>query len=292
MIDCLRKVSFFSFGVLTDYGVRLRAISGSLETTGKMSTTELQLPSVLSRVVQSSSHPGRRDETLALIAHAAKDCIPGVDSASITARRRDGGFETLAASDELASSADSLQYELGEGPCLDAVSGEPMVYCRYLGVDPRYRRYGPHAGAQLGVVSQLAFNVSTVDRAYGALNLYSRSQHMFEEYARSLAELFAHQTAAAMGYAASVSELNEALGSRVGQAVGIITQRHSVDENVAFGLLTELSQTSDVTLPTVAAEIVASANDEARARPATIPEQRRRSRSGGIGGLRFLRGLE
>ena len=257
-----------------------------------MSITEHRLPSVLSKVVQSSSHPGKTEETLALITQAARDCIPGVDSVSISARRRDGGFETLAASDELAGRADSVQYELGEGPCLDAVSGELMVYCRYLGVDPRYRRYGPHAGAQFGVVSQLAFNVSTVDRAFGALNLYSRSQHMFDEYARSLAELFAHQTAAAMGYAAAVSELNEALGSRVGQAVGIITQRHSVDENVAFGLLTELSQTSDVKLPTVAAEIVASANVEARARPATIPEQRRRILSGGIGGLRFLRGRE
>ena len=245
---------------------------------------------MLSKVVQASSHPGRRDETLALITQAAKDCIPGVDSASISARRRDGGFETLAVSAELAERADSVQYELGEGPCLDAVSGEPMVNCRYLGVDPRYRRYGPHASAHFGVVSQLAFNVATVDRAFGALNLYSRSQHMFDEYARTLAELFAHQTAAAMAYAASASELNE--GSRVGQAVGIITQRHSVDENVAFGLLTELSQTSDVKLPTVAAEIVASANDEARARSGTIPEQRRRILSGGIGGLRFLRGRE
>ena len=231
----------------------------------KMSAKQSNVVSMMSQVVRSSSRAANREEALDLITQAAKDCVPGVDSASVTVRAGDESYLTIAATDALAQEGDSAQYAVGEGPCIDAASGEPMIYSGRIGADGRYRRYGPLA-ADLGVVSQLALQMYTADQSYGGLNLYSRSHHVFDDDARSIAELFANQGAAAMGHAATVKQLTEALGSRkiIGQAIGIVAERYGVDENVAFGFLTRLSQTSNVKLRTVAAELVAAVNEKAQ----------------------------
>ncbi len=217
----------------------------------------------MSKVVQSGSSPSSRDETLAFITQATKDCIPGVDSVSISVRESGGVLKTLAPTDELSLTADLAQYQVGEGPCVDVSGGEQMIYSGHIGGDPRYLEYGPRA-AGLGIVSQLAFEMYTGERKFGGLNLYSRADSVFDEEARSIAELFAHQGAVALGHAATIREYNEALASRkvIGQAIGILMERYEVDENGAFGFLTRLSQTSNVKLRLVAAEIVASANDK------------------------------
>ena len=230
-----------------------------------MSTPRIDVVSALSKVVQASNRPFSRDETLCCVTQATKDCIPGVDSVSISIKKGKGSFLTLAPTDQLARDGDSAQYELGEGPCVDAASGEQMVFSGYIRGDRRYLQYGPLA-AELGVMSQLALEMYAGDRAFGGLNLYSYSTDVFDEDARNVAELFAHQGAAAMGYAATVRDLNEALASRtvIGQAMGIVAERYGVDETSAFEFLSRLSQNSNVKLRTVAAEIVESANSKVK----------------------------
>lgn len=230
-----------------------------------MTANHPDLLSSLSRIVQSGSQPGARDATLAMMTAAAKDSIPGVDSVSITVKDSRGAYRTMAPTDQLSDDADWVQYDAGEGPCVDVASGEQMVYSGRIGNDGRYRRYGPRA-ADLGVVSQLAFEMYTADGTCGALNLYARSDDAFDDDARGLAELFAHQGAAAMGYAAKTREFDQALASRkvIGQAIGIVTERYNLDENAAFDFLARLSQTGNIKLRTLAAEIVESANQTAR----------------------------
>jgi hypothetical protein len=46
--------------------------------------------------------------------------VAGADCASITGLRA-GAFVTLAASARVARDADALQYDLGSGPCVDAI---------------------------------------------------------------------------------------------------------------------------------------------------------------------------
>jgi AmiR/NasT family two-component response regulator len=67
-----------------------------------------------------------------------------------------------------------------------------------------------------------------------------------------------------MGYAATVSDFNQALASRkvIGQALGIISERYSVDETSAFDFLARLSKTNNLKR-VVAAEIVEAANKKA-----------------------------
>src|SRR3978361_1149986 len=46
--------------------------------------------------------------------------VPGAVAASITILER-GKFKTVSATDDRARGADMIQYELGSGPCLDAI---------------------------------------------------------------------------------------------------------------------------------------------------------------------------
>lgn len=229
-----------------------------------MSVTPVDVLSAISQVVESASRPSSRDETLSLVTRATKGCIPGVDAVSISIKDREEAFQSLAPTDQLSCDCDSAQYELNEGPCVDAASGEQMVFSGHIQGDRRYPRYGRRA-AELGVKAQLAVEMYADDRLFGGLNLYSRTADVFDEEARSIAELFARQGAAAMGYAATVSDFNQALASRkvIGQALGIISERYSVDETGAFDFLARLSQTNNLKLRVVAAEIVEAANKKA-----------------------------
>lgn len=229
-----------------------------------MTANSPDLHAMLSKIVQSGSQPGARDATLVMMTAAAKDAIPGVDAVSISVKDSRGAYRTLAPTDQLADDADWAQYELGEGPCIDVASGEQMVYSGRIGNDGRYRQYGPQA-AELGIVSQLAFEMYTADGTFGGLNLYARSDDVFDDDARGIAELFAHQGAAAMGYAARTREFNQALASRklIGEALGLTMERYALDETAAFDLLSRLSQTANIKLRTLAAEIVELANQRA-----------------------------
>src|SRR6478735_1690968 len=54
------------------------------------------------------------------VARLALVRVPGADAASITTLRHDR-FVTAAATNDVARAADRMQYELGSGPCVDAI---------------------------------------------------------------------------------------------------------------------------------------------------------------------------
>ena len=66
-------------------------------------------------------------ETLDAIVYAARDTVPGFNHVGISVVRRDGTVETRAATDEYVRENDALQYELGEGPCMQAMAGNGIV---------------------------------------------------------------------------------------------------------------------------------------------------------------------
>jgi AmiR/NasT family two-component response regulator len=50
----------------------------------------------------------------------------------------------------------------------------------------------------------------------------------------------------------------------IGQAIGILMERHGIDEDGAFGYLTRVSSHSNIKLRTVAQEIVDLRNDQSK----------------------------
>jgi len=199
------------------------------------------------------------------LVRAAQDTIPGANHVGLSLTHRDGRVETLAATDDLVRRLDEKQYELAEGPCLDAIWNERLVVVNDVANDPRWPRYTPHAVKE-GVRSQLGLQIFVEDRTVGGLNLYALEKDEITADVRQLAEIFAAQASLAMGKAILEDDLNAALGTRkvIGQAIGILMARYELDEDIAFQYLTRVSQTHNVKLREVAARLVAEANEAGR----------------------------
>jgi hypothetical protein len=205
--------------------------------------------------------PRSVEETVRAITFAAKDTVPQAGHASISLVDRHGAMHTLVPTDQLVADADRLQCELGEGPCLDAAQGTPLVRSDDLANDARWPSYTPRAVA-MGVGGQMALHMFHDHGSLGGLNLYFDRPFLINAQTVAVAELFAILAAAAMGHAREVEGLNQALDTRasIGKAIGIIMQRYELDEDRAFQFLVRTSQTGNVKLRVIADEIIAAAN--------------------------------
>jgi GAF domain-containing protein len=200
------------------------------------------------------------EATLASILTSAVISLPGINHAGITIAHRDGRMETRAQTDDLVTRLDQLQYDLGEGPCVYAMQQEPIVVVNHLKHEQRWPRFVPRA-AELGVRSQIGLQLHMNDHMMGGLNLYSTEVDEVDDEVPGLAELFAAHAALAMGYARHSRQLGEALETRtrIGQAMGVLMERHAIGEDQAFSYLRRISSHDNVKLRDVAAAVVAQA---------------------------------
>lgn len=215
------------------------------------------LAAVMTAAAATLLAPIDLDKTLEQLLASVIDTVPGIDEASLSITTRDGRIETLAPTDQRVVLADQLQYELMEGPCLEAALSEPVVEASDLATDPRWPQYGPKAAA-LGFGAQIAFQFRAEPHARGALNLYSDQPHSIDTDTRALGALFAGLIAVAMGWARQDESMNQALVTRnvIGQAVGIVMERYTIGPDAAFAFLVRISQDSNTKLRAVAERIV------------------------------------
>jgi transcriptional regulator with GAF, ATPase, and Fis domain len=185
--------------------------------------------------------------------------LTGADAASISIVHKDKRVDTAAASDDMASRGDELQYETGEGPCLDAIWTERTVYSPSLGHDARWPTWGARVVAETGAESVLAFQLFTSGHSLGALNLYSQTRDGFKAADKEDGLALAAHIAIALAGSREIDQLGQALDSRtvIGQATGVLMERYSIDQVRAFAVLTRLSSTENVKLRDLATQIVA-----------------------------------
>jgi len=231
------------------------------------STHAHHLADVMAEVARALHEPHTVEEQLDLVLRAAADTIDGADEASITILHRDGRVETVAGTDPLTYKLDQAQYDLNEGPCLDAVRGEPFQRVDDMPQEHRWPRYAEAAVGE-GVHSQMAVELYADETSIGGLNLYSRRPHAFDEDTRHTAALFATHAALAMGRTRQAQQLNEALVARkvIGQAIGIVMHRFELDEDRAFDFLVRVSRNSNTKLRDVARQITDEQNQLAHAK--------------------------
>jgi GAF domain-containing protein len=171
--------------------------------------------------------------------------------------------ETQSLDDSLVWTLDKIQYELGEGPCVESLRAAPVVAAPHLRHDQRWPSYVPRA-VRAGLQSQLAIRLYLDDTGVlGGLNLYSTRSPDIDPEARSSADLFAAHAAIALGSASDRHHLNEALQTRkvVGQAIGIVMERYKLSEDRAFDFLVRASSQGNVRLRDVAQKLVDQGND-------------------------------
>jgi len=188
----------------------------------------------------------------------AREIIDGCDHAGVTLVHARRPVETAAATGRIAVRADELQYELGEGPCLDSARNDVVTMSTDLLTESRWPRWAPAASAELGVRSILCFQLFTTQNSYGALNLYSERQDAFDADDQAVGMALAAQVAVALAVTRAIESRDLAIARRtvIGQAEGILMERFALDADQAFNVLRRISQDSQRKLYDVAADLV------------------------------------
>src|SRR4028119_1889848 len=126
----------------------------------------------LSAVARSLRSEEDVEHTLDKAVALAVELIDGCHEAGVSlvyAKRR---IDTPAATSENVRRGDALQYELEEGPCLDAIWDEETVSSPDLANEERWPTWGPRVVEELGIRSMLCFQLFTDRSSLGAPNLH------------------------------------------------------------------------------------------------------------------------
>jgi transcriptional regulator with GAF, ATPase, and Fis domain len=197
--------------------------------------------------------------TLDEIAASAVKLVDGCDAAGILAVRK-GRAVTLAACGDMVHDSDRLQGELAEGPCFDlARRKDGQRVCRIADLSqpqPAWERFA--AGArELGIGSMTGVLLYTDNQDFGALNLYARKPGAFGEDIETAGWLLASHAAVALADARTIDQLEHGMETRhaIGEAMGILMERHRLSEDDAFKVLQRISQHHNIKLRDVAQRV-------------------------------------
>jgi GAF domain-containing protein len=211
----------------------------------------------------------RRDygEILHDIAEVAVQRVPGAEDCSVTLTSGTSAFSPASAGD-LARRLDENQFNLGQGPCLDAgTSGETLIIGD-VDEDDRWPAYLSLATV-IGLGSSVSVPLPLQQEFLGALNFYSRTPHAFDTESIHLCERLAAHVAAVLSQARmsdSVDALAEQLldsshaRAVVEQAKGILMAARRCTSQDAFEHLRRIAQNEKRHLEEVAASLVSQAS--------------------------------
>ena len=197
------------------------------------------------------------DDVLAEVVGAAVALIPGVDEASISVVIGRQQVTSQTPTGDLPDRVDRLQTELGEGPCLDAAFDQATVRVPDLANDPRWPRFAPRA-VEMGAASMLSIQLYVEGDNLGALNLYAHQVDAFDDESEFVGLLFASHAAVAFADAQTIEQLEQKAATRdlIGQAKGILMERHRLTADQAFTVLTRYSRDRNRKLRDVATDLV------------------------------------
>jgi len=217
------------------------------------------LAATLATLARSLQHEQGASDTLAEVVRASIAMIPGAAEGSISVvlgRRR---VEPRVPSADLPLQVDAVQTETGEGPCLDAIYEQRTVSVPDMATEQRWPRFAERASG-LGAASMLSFQLYVSGDNLGALNLYARTPHAFTEESEHIGSLFAVHAAVAFAAERHQEQQRTAMDTRnlIGQAQGILMERHKVSAAQAFSLLVTVSQHRNVKLRAVVDELLLS----------------------------------
>jgi hypothetical protein len=191
----------------------------------------------------------------------ALDRVPGTRWASVSLLRG-GRFTTPAATDEAAVRADTLQYEIGSGPCVDAALDDSVYVTGDVTSGTRWAAWGQRVAPEVGVHSVFAQRLHLLDdsRHIASLNIYSDQQSAFDDHAVGMGLVLATHAALILSETIArdrADNLTRALESNreIGVAMGILMHRHRLTRDQAFDLLRVASQDANRKLADVAAEV-------------------------------------
>jgi PAS domain S-box-containing protein len=245
--------------------------------------TNLSLLSSFAELVTVPSGAAAPEELGQRLVAIAQRAMPEVTDITITVGdpRKP---ERLTSSSARAQAADAVQFEVGEGPCVEAFLTDQLVASDHLDADPRWPTLARRILAT-GVAATIGVPIRDEAGVYGVLNLYGPPGcHLQDAGVRYRAELFARAASSLVQDSRQLQLLREesqhlrrALISRpeIDQAKGVLMARFGYSADDAFAHLVAVSQRRNVKLRDVAHEVVAMTRREGDAGDDGPPESLR-----------------
>jgi GAF domain-containing protein len=216
----------------------------------------IKLVSEFSQLGQVLSAAPDENARLKLAVDAAVSLVAHCDHAGITINQKRGPV-TRVSSDDVVTRANELQYELGEGPCLDVLRDQETLVSPDLTQERRWPLWSQRAHQDLGVGSMMSLLIYTDEHSYGALSMYAKGGIRFDVDDLAVGQALAGQISVIMSAEREIDQLESALHDRVviGQAQGILMERLGISAAQAFDFLRRTSMESNRKLVFVAREI-------------------------------------
>jgi len=204
------------------------------------------------------------DGVLVDLSTTCQRLLPHADHAS-TSRRERKGFVTIGATSDVPPRVDRIQYELGHGPCVDAILTDNLFNAADLRIDPRWPEFGRRAAEETGILSMLSFRLFFEDTdsadLMAALNLYAAKPQAFDEVDETILGLVATHGAFAITAAQQrrrADGVTAALQTNrdIGAALGVLMARLLVTREQAFDLMRIASQRTNRKMRDIAEDVL------------------------------------
>jgi GAF domain-containing protein len=224
-----------------------------------------RLSEVLSELTRNMFAADTLEEVLAVVVDVAVRTVEGCDGAGVVFLKGNA-LHVPAATSEQVRRLEQLEIDLGTGPCVEALRKHALVYASDLEHEERWEAWSREA-ARSGVRSMLGYRLFAAGDSLGALDLFSSSADAFDEHARAVGLALAAHAAIAVANSLreleqvdTIAHLENALATRdvIGQAKGILMERHRVSADEAFARLVAASQATNVKLRDVALDVAAT----------------------------------
>lgn len=227
----------------------------STQDTGSLEGKD-GLADLLSAFARSAEQEEDPHATLVEVVRAAIELVPGCDEASISVVLGRRKVTSEAASGALPAAVDALQEALQEGPCLDAAYQHMTVRVTDMATEQRWPRF-TQAALQAGAAAMLSFQLYVEGDDLGALNLFAKHAGAFDDESEHVGLMFAAHAAVAYSSARNKDRMTRGLLTQqvIGQAQGILMERHRITDDRAFELLVRASQHTNVKLRDLASQL-------------------------------------
>jgi GAF domain-containing protein len=221
---------------------------------------EVEIASGFAEIEQLLASADDLDERLARVSQLAVSLMEGCEHAAITLMEGNQPWNTRGATDPIPELIDRLQYDTGQGPCLDAIRLDDIVRVDDLRRDDRWPKFAPLAVERTGIRSMLSYRLFVRSDTIGALNLYSKHPNAFisPRQAVELGEIIATHAAVVLSGRRLIQQLESAMASRdtISMGMDLFMGRQGLSREQAFDVLRRASQRTNVKVRDIAEQIV------------------------------------
>jgi transcriptional regulator with GAF, ATPase, and Fis domain len=225
-------------------------------------TADLEMAQMFAELAQALDLQDSVTDALEETVRLAVEALDGCEMAGISWFVQGKRIETLAFTDDLIAECDALQYELGEGPCIDSSLEANTVLISDMSVEARWPKFAG-AASERGIASMLSCALASPRRTLGGLNLYAREPKAFDEQSSDIVEIYAAHASIVLASRQLETDLRSAVDTRgmIGQAIGILVERHKIQPKQAFDLLVKASQKRHMKLRDLASYVIETGVD-------------------------------